>query len=219
MTQDDNGQLDGYINTSHDYTTTIAGFGTYECGRDIDIAAQSRNGPLYCFDGKIDEIMITIGYRNASWVNATFHNQNKTTGFLTFGNEVLGLTTSITLCNLTNDNVTWNGTAGSTVYCNETGADNETVHIKIYIVSGDTREYLTVFIGNLTKNVKAGNISIQFSSDNSTWSRAGTWMSYTNDGSNITITNATWSSTYGCYGSTPFTKSANAWTVYMGHFT
>jgi len=39
------------------------------------------------FDGIIDEVRITNGSRNDSWIKADFHTQNQTSGFLTFGDE------------------------------------------------------------------------------------------------------------------------------------
>jgi len=47
------------------------------------------------FDGKIDEIQISNTARNWSWINASYHNQNQTTNFMTF--DVVEIYQAITL--------------------------------------------------------------------------------------------------------------------------
>lgn len=39
------------------------------------------------FDGRLDEIRVSNIIRSNSWIKATFHTQNQTTSFLTFGSE------------------------------------------------------------------------------------------------------------------------------------
>ena len=46
-----------------------------------------NGGATDTFYGTIDESRISNSTRNASWINATFHSQNQTTGFLTWGIE------------------------------------------------------------------------------------------------------------------------------------
>lgn len=160
-----------------------------------------------------------------------------------------GSATSITINNLTSSLLTWNGTQGSTAYTNNSGTGRETGDIEIYIATGDVRNATNISIGDLNTNyLHASNLSIQFSSDNSTW--GDTWSTFTDGGSNVTIRNSTWDSTHACYGSTPFTENnafpqtdtthiyfrvklnipsnapvntysidASNWTVYLGHLS
>jgi len=51
-----------------------------EVGRRLDTANH--------FDGKIDEIRISNIKRNQSWLDASFHSQNQTTGYMTYGSPV-----------------------------------------------------------------------------------------------------------------------------------
>lgn len=63
-------------------------------------------------DGEVDEVRISKKCRNQSWINLTYHSQNQTTGFLTFGGEKSQAITApvsftATTLSITSINLSW----------------------------------------------------------------------------------------------------------------
>lgn len=81
--------ISAYVDGTFYISENSAAFGTGTS--DIFIGVGIENTATYRFDGLIDEVRISNSSRNASWRNASFHSMNQTTGFLTWGSEIAGL--------------------------------------------------------------------------------------------------------------------------------
>lgn len=78
-------QLQTYRNLTSKTGDTI---GYFAGGTADDFKIGRWYTDAYHMDGLIDEIRISDVLRNQSWLNASYHTQNQTTGFLTTGIEV-----------------------------------------------------------------------------------------------------------------------------------
>lgn len=171
-------------------------------GRDVYGNANSING-------LIDEIRISKIVRSDSWLNASYHSQNQTTGFLTFaGEESIQSSDDFLVNGLTNNRITWLGQPNSYAWCNASGTANETMELNMTINATTNITQIYVWIGdsnNTGKYLNASNISAVFSSDNSTWDTiAVNTTSFIDGGSNITLNISRWTDTNGMYGTNPF---------------
>lgn len=105
--------------------------------------------------------------------------------------------------------IDWAGTAGTTVWSNETGNWHETMEINLSVNSTDNVTEIRVWVGDMNDSglwLNASNISIQFSSDNITWGNAtGNVTAFTDGGSNISVNTTQWTEANGAYGANPFT--------------
>lgn len=159
-------------------------------------------GLLYTFNGTLDEVRISNVERNASWTNATYYSIMFPSLFLTFGSESGEEPISVDLSGLDDDtNITWSGQATQTVWSNATYPGG-TLNITINLTAAFNCTEICVFCDDLDTNINASNISIQFSSDNTTW--GSNIRSFLNGGSNISIDDTNWTTDNGCYGSDPF---------------
>lgn len=112
---------------------------------------------------------------------------------------------TFSLNGLTAGRITWSGFAGQTVWSNNSGDGNETMEIYLHVVSSDNISEIRIWIGDSTNgeyDIPASHISVQFSSDGTTW--GSNTISFSDGGSNITIDKPHWSESYGCYGGNPF---------------
>ena len=164
---------------------------------DVFIGSSNDGGPYDPYDGFIDECRISNCLRNDSWLNATFHTINETTGFITFG----AATSNVDATTLTPTATTHQGEQGNTTYSNESG----TAYTWLVWNLSDGTEYLRINITNMPSNLTSANFSYQFTSDNTSWSKAGTWKSGSAGGWSMTINNSTWATGNGCYGDNIFT--------------
>ena len=161
-------------------------------------------------DGIVDEVRISNIARSEAWLKTSFHTQNQTPSFLTFTEtEEKPPAPNVFLINgLTNNRITWQGEPNSYVWCNATGTANETLEFNMTINETTNITQICVWVGdsNDTGNyLNASNISVVFSSDNTTWNTiAVNTTSFVDGGSNVTLNISTWTDTNGMYGTNPF---------------
>jgi len=157
-------------------------------------------------DGKIDEVRIYHENMSANWINAEHNNIVNCTdgGFYTFGAEKAqgGTPSTYSIKGLPSNRVTWSGTAGTTVYCNDTGDTNEWLEINMSINASDNVTEIRVWMDDYNDTgafVNASNITMYVSSDNSSYGEFG---AFTDGGSNLSINISTWIA--GTMGINPF---------------
>jgi len=89
-------------------------------------------------------------------------------------------------------NISWTGTAGTTVWSNAT-AEGGTLELNMSINSSDNVTGIKVYCGDIDASMLAGNITLYVSRDNTTYAvpddNAGV---FTDGGSNISINTSTW---------------------------
>jgi len=213
--------VNGTLDNSEIETTDDVGYGSRDMGWYIGASIVTAT-PLerYWLEGKIDEFRVSTTNRNASWIKASYHSQNETPGFLTLSEPTDDSEPSSTysLKGLPSSNVTWAGIAGTTVYCNATGYNNEWLEINMSINSSQNVTEIRVFMDDLNDTnayINASNITMYVSSDNSSYGELGTFL---DGGSNMTINASTWNS--GTMGTDPFAgagltdKNASIWCVF-----
>ena len=74
--------VDGKLEGNISWTNT-----TVSANKNLTIGMESGNAVDDFFNGTIDEARISTINRNESWINASYHNQNRTTGFIEFGQQ------------------------------------------------------------------------------------------------------------------------------------
>jgi len=165
-------------------------------------------------DGWIDEVRVSNIARSNAWMNATYTNIRTPSTFMTLGAESEQTApSSYSLNGLVEGKISWNGSMTEYVWCNSSGDSNEIVEINLSVNATDEVNEIRVHIGDLNETgiyINASNISIVFSSDNTTWSGDDGSLNvsaFTDGGSNVTITSADWSDENGFYGDNPFTDS------------
>jgi len=207
------------------------------------------------YNGTIDEIRVQTSARNTSWFRVAYNNMNNaTTTFATFGTQKGaegGEDASVyTLKALSkNYNITWAGTAGTSVWCNSSGSNNEWLEVNMSINATDNVTCIRVWLDDLNDTgawINASNITMYVSSDNSSYGELG---SFTDGGSNCSadINSSNWNA--GTMGANPFlgagltdtntsiwctfklsipadlstdifaSSTKDAWKVYIGHYT
>ena len=157
--------------------------------------------PEYGYDGRIDEVMISDVARNDSWMNATYHTQNQTSGFLTLGSESTAETddSSYTVNGLYGANKQWTFTvnAGNAVWSNATGGKGGTAEINISTNASDNCTEVRIYGDDLDPTITANNMYVYVSKDNSTFgllnhnAGAGTGR-FPSGGGNLSINVTTW---------------------------
>jgi len=152
-----------------------------------------HNEQNYFYDGKMDEFRISLVKRSNAWLKASFHSGNQTTGFITLGSQGSNVPVSVyTLNGLTNNRITWSGTAGNTVWSNSSGDANEFMEINMSVNETDNISEIRIFqddLNNSGEYVNASNISLYISSDNVSYALMGTFV---DGGSNLTINKTTY---------------------------
>ena len=200
-----NNDMDCQKNTTtlfHDETCAIAApVGTvYNVIGNHPVASRA-------FNGTMDEVRLSNIKRNGTWCNVTFHTFNQTSGFVTLGaeQEQEGPVVSVyQIKGLTNNRVTFAGTAGTIVWCNSSGGYNEWLEINMSINSSDNVTEIRVFMDDFNDTdawMNASNITMYVSSDNSSYGEMGT---FTDGGSNCSkhINATNWNA--GTMGADPF---------------
>jgi len=166
-----------------------------------------NNGGLnYPIDAVIDEVRISNIERSGSWIGAVYNTTNSPSTFLTFGTQSGAAVSTYSIKGLSNDIITWDGTASSTVWCNSSGNTNEWLEVNMSINATDNVTVFRVWMDDLnntgsTEFVNASNITMYVSSDNSSYGELGT---FPDGGGNCTndINATNWNA--GTMGSDPF---------------
>lgn len=173
----------------------------------LNVGRDHRSDTNYYFDGSFDEIRISTTTRSGSWLNASYGSQNETTGFLTLGAQQGAVAAStFQIKGLPNDIITWSGTAGTTVWCNATGDNNEWLEVNMSINASDNVTEIRVYLDDLNNSIdiNASNITMYVTNAaNTTYYSFGT---FTDGGSNITINQSTWN-TYAYAITNPFNET------------
>ena len=190
------------VDTTSSTVNTIRD-GTYD---DFKVAGDSSY-----LDGKIDELRVSQTVRNDSWRNATYENFANYSNFISWGSENYGdgysSSSSATAVGLSSDKFTWQEELGNTSWANESGSNFETMEFNFTHNGVQDFDYLRVNFSDIDTNITASNLSIQFSSDNTTW---GSNVSVLSDGSNTILVNSSnWDESTCHYGTDPFPISSN----------
>ena len=90
------GECFGYLNTTRVVSDTTVSFGFDGMRNDHAIGARidSSSDPYNFFKAFMDEFRISDVARSQSWLNASFHTQNISAGFIKFGDEESGSATT-----------------------------------------------------------------------------------------------------------------------------
>lgn len=156
----------------------------------LQIGSGGQGGLERPWEGKLDEIRISNIKRNVSWINTTWYTISTPTTFATFGSpELESGISSCTLGGLTGSRFTWAGVAGASVWSNSSGTGFETGEFNFSYNGVRTLEYLRVNVTDLNAAIKASNISLSASVDQTTWRSYGAFV---NGGSSKTINATTW---------------------------
>ena len=161
---------------------------------NITLGLQGAAGHLF---GTIDEVRISNTARTGNWLIASFHSAAQTSGFLTFGAEqVQGDVSSYSAKGLYDSQITFSGTAGITVWCNDTGDHYEWLEVNMSINASQNITDIWVWVGDLNNTgssewINASNITLYISADNSSYGSLG---AFTDGGNNITVNKTTWPS-------------------------
>jgi len=162
--------------------------------------APETNGYL----GSIDEFRFYCINISSNWMITEYNSISNSTdgGFFTLGEEQAGLSGAsvYTIKGLPSDIVTWSGTAGNTVWCNDSGDYNEYLEINMTINASDNITEIRVWVGDLndtTAWINASNITLYVSSDNSSYGVPTHDLGngngvFTDGGANISINSSTW---------------------------
>lgn len=172
----------------------------------------------YPMDGTVDEIRISNVARSDDWITTEYNSMNNASdgGFFSIGSE-------FTINGLPNNNITFYGNQGDTVWCNGSGTNNET--LELYQDCNSTQEITehSIYVENMTDGsgnwFSAANISLYASSDNSSFgvptdddgNGNGVFL---DGGSIITLNTSTWDG--GTMGTNPYTiENGTDDTVYV----
>jgi len=207
MTYADNSPVSVWLNTTENTTSGSVGDMADDTGAGyyFSIGAKSDATHSLRFPGYIDEVRVSDIIRSDAWINASFHSQNETTGFLTIGAEQAGSdASSFSIKGLTSGRVTWSGIAGTTVYCNSSGDGYEWLEINMTINATDNVTEFRVYMDDLNDTsayINASNITMYVSSDDSSYGEVG---SFSDGGGNCStyINSTNWNA--GTMGADPF---------------
>lgn len=176
------------------------------------VVGENGHSALF-WDGYVDEIRVSNIVRSDDWILTTGNTYtNATNGsFFLMGDEVViqGDGSVYSLKGLTSSRITWQGTAGTTVYCNSSGDDYEWMEINMTINASDNVTEIRVWVDDLnntgpTEYVNASNISLLVTNAaNITYYNFGT---FADGGSNVTINKTTWN-TYANPITNPFNET------------
>jgi hypothetical protein len=165
------------------------------------------------FDGQIDEMWIMDDYVSEDYYEVAYDMMNSPSSVVIFGAEEQQQTSQITLV-LNDDLFTFQEERGNTTWANESGAVYETAEFNMTYVTQQV-DYVRINITDIHANITASNISVKFSSDNSTWGTEAQRL-ILSDGSNTIWLNATeWDARDYCQGTNPFPVTADARSVFM----
>ena len=244
-----------YSQSSGGYTTingltggTDADSGAINTGA-ADSTLGATSDPEKSVDGKIDFVAISNTARSIDYMITRSNSLRNCTsgGFYTIGAQQTQDQSSFEIKGLTNDRITWSGTADNSYWCNSSGDYYETLEINMTINASYNVTDIRVWVGDLNdsgSDITADNIELFVSSDNSSFGSAG---SFSSGGSNISLNNSEWNDA--TMGSNPFSgagltdkttsiylrfklsipaaqtvdeyfgASATAWKIYLGYWT
>jgi len=164
-------------------------------------------------DGLIDEIRISNTLRSEAYLQTNYNMVVNKTTFITWGaSSGTSNNVSLVLHGTTSaDTVTHEGFAGdSNLLCNETGTHYEWIELNISVNTTPYPEFIQINVSDMPSVFTSANFSFQFTSDNSSWNKAGNWKTGGSGGWNFTINGSTWTTANGCYGSNPFTADGDS---------
>ena len=207
MTYADDSPVSVWLNTTENTTSGSVGTMGDDSGSGYDFSVGAKSDAIHSlrFPGYIDEVRVSDIIRSDAWINASFHSQNETTSFLTFGSEQgEDASSSYSIKGLTSGRITWSGTAGTTVWCNSSGDGYEWAEVNMSINASDNVTEFRVWMDDLNDTsayINASNITMYVSSDNSSYGEVG---SFSDGGGNCTtyINSTNWNA--GTMGSDPF---------------
>lgn len=163
---------------------------TYFGNENKGLSFPNSGDAAYSLDCFIDEARISSIRLSEDWMSATYETILNPDTFLTFGVEVGGGTSSVfTLNGLSSNNITWSGTADSSVWSNATGGAGGTLNITMVVNDTDNITEVRIYCDDLDVSINASNITLYVSSDNSSF---GTLGSFSDGGSNISINETEW---------------------------
>jgi hypothetical protein len=200
--------LKAYNNTDapSDTNTTLTGDLRNNTDKDNCIGAHPNTN--YGWEGYISHVECLIVPMTDEWMRtrANMFLNASDGGFFSLGNQRTQDASSFSLEGLPQGRVTFQGTSGSSVWCNETGTTNEWLNISMNINASDNVTVIRVFMDDLnntgpTSWINASNITMYVSSDNSSYGEMGT---FTDGGSNCSndINASNWNA--GTMGADPF---------------
>ena len=140
------------------------------------------------FEGYIDEVRIHSIERNTSYINATFHAINQTTGFITIDSEQENSEKTFTLTGLdSNDRIVFSsGEAGDTVWANTTTL---LITTSMNVGYNCTDIYIDFNSTNLGSIPIANNLKMEVNTENSSGWTGNTYTITSND-ANISLNTA-----------------------------
>ena len=166
----DNGNnITGYVNGAWAGDAVAENAGSITNSIPVDIGANTE-ATVHYTNGYIDEIRFSKIARDPQWLITSYHNQVETAGFITFGTQAeTNPSSSFSIEGLPSDKVSWNNTAGSTTWANESGTGYETVEVNMTINATDNVTEIRVWVDDLDTNCTASNITMYVSNDNTSF--------------------------------------------------
>jgi len=176
------------------------------------------DGTIYGFDGKIDEVRISNVVRSPSWIKASYNNMNNQTGANAFASfsaqEENAVSPSSATLHLNNNKFTHQGETGNTTLSNETATVYETANISFVYNGTQVIGFVQINVSDIHANITSDNVSIQFTSDNSSWDKGGNWKTGASGGWTFILNSTSWTNGNGCYGANPFPINDNSSYIY-----
>jgi len=168
----------------------------------------------YNFTGLMSETWIMKkGFRDKRWVGTLYNNTINPSAFATIGSyEKENKNSVFSLIGTKNGRIAWNGLNSTSVWSNKTGGKGGTLQIYMDLNSTVNVTEIKIRVGNINASgtaspiISASNIAVQLSSDNVTWGDNGHTLNFTDSeyGINISIGPANWTTSHGCFGTSPF---------------
>jgi len=166
----------------------------------------------WAWDGYIDEFRISAYAWSVDYIVAEHNSIVNATdgGFFSMQTEEAGATSpSSSTMHLPNNKFTHQGETGNITLSNETSTTYETANISFVYNGTQTIDYVRINVSDIHANITSDNIYLQFTSDNSSWNKGGTWKTGASGGWSFIINATTWTNGNGCYGSSMFPVNDN----------
>jgi len=179
---------------------------------DLHIGAHNGDGLV----GDIEELRWSKWLRSESYLLTSYNVMNNDTNGSAF---TVGSQTSSasppSSSTMSSTSLTVQGETGDTVLTNETGDAYQTAKWSFHYNGTWTVDYLRVNVSDIDANITADNVYLQFTSDNASWDKGGTWKNGASGGWSFIINDTTFTNANGCYGVDPFPIDDNTSYVYM----
>ena len=156
-------------------------------------------GNRFFWDGRFDELRISKVVRSNAFINASYNSTNNSATFLTFGTQQdIGTVFVLNGLQGADKNITWSGSAGTTVWSNATYPGG-TMEINMTINATDNVTEIRINCTDIDATITASNITLYVSSDNSSYGSLGAFL---DGGNNLSINDTNWND--GTMGTNPF---------------